>query len=56
MTTAPDRGARLVGAALVEHLYPFNDRLRQQAQVWRVPAADAFLVSSWDLVTEAAGR
>jgi len=56
MTTAPDTGARLVGAALVEHPYPFYDRLRQQAPVWRVPATDAFLVSGCDLVTEAAGR
>ncbi|TLG14422.1 cytochrome P450 [Nocardia cyriacigeorgica] len=30
--------------------------LREQSPVWRVPGTDFFLVTSWDLVTEAATR
>lgn len=47
---------RLMGARLVEDPYPFFTRLREEAPVWRVPETDAFLVSTWDLVTEATGR
>jgi len=47
---------RLVGAELVDDPYPFYARLRREAPVWQLPAANAFFVSTWDLVTEAAGR
>lgn len=46
----------LVGAELVDDPYPFYERLRADAPVWRVPGTDAFFVSTWDLVGEAAGR
>jgi cytochrome P450 family 144 len=46
----------IFGAELVDDPYPFYDWLRQIAPVWRVPGTDAFLVTSWVLVTEAAGR
>jgi cytochrome P450 len=56
MTRAPGTGDRLVGAELVDDPYPFYEQLRRDAPVWRLPGSDAFLVSTWDLVTEAAGR
>lgn len=43
-------------SVLVEDPYPFLARLRVEAPVWPVPGTGAFLVSTWDLVTEAAGR
>jgi cytochrome P450 len=46
----------LDGAAIVEDPYPFYAQLRRDAPVWRLPGADAFFVSTWDLVAEAAGR
>src|SRR5918996_3308770 len=49
-------GERLRGTKLVENPYPFYDQLRREAPVWRLPGTDAFFVSTWDLVTEAAGR
>ena len=56
MTAARGAGGRLLGADLVADPYPFYERLRRDAPVWRVPGTDAFLVSTWELVTEAAGR
>lgn len=47
---------RLLGADVVADPYPFYARLRREAPVWRVPGTDAFFVSTWDLVAEAAGR
>jgi len=47
---------RLIGADLVEDPYPFYARLRAEAPVWRIPGSDAFLVSTWELVTEATAR
>jgi cytochrome P450 len=46
----------LLGADLVDDPYPFYARLRREAPVWRLPGTDAFLVSTWALVTEATGR
>ena len=46
----------LVSAELVDDPYPFYEQLRRDAPVWRVPGADVFFVSTWALVTEAAGR
>jgi cytochrome P450 len=45
-----------MGAELVDDPYAFYAQLRREAPVWRVPGTDAFLVSTWELVTEAAGR
>jgi hypothetical protein len=56
MKVSPRQPDRLVGVELVEDPYPFYEQLRQVAPVWRLPQTDAFLVSSWNLVTEAAGR
>jgi cytochrome P450 len=56
MTVSPRQRDRLVGVELVEDPYGFYEQLRQEAPVWRLPQTDAFLVSTWDLVTEAAGR
>ncbi len=47
---------RLVAADLVDDPYPFYAHLRATSPVWRVPGTDAYLVSTWPLVTEAAGR
>ena len=49
-------GDPLRSAELVDDPYPFLARLRREVPVWRVPGTDAFLVSTWDLVAEAAGR
>lgn len=46
----------LLGGELVDDPYPFYEQLRRDAPVWKVPGADAFLVSTWDLVTEATAR
>ncbi len=45
-----------MGADLIDDPYPFYARLRRESPVWRVPGTDAFFVSTWALVTEAAGR
>jgi transposase-like protein len=45
-----------MGAEPVDDPYAFYAQLRREAPVWRVPGTDAFLVSTWELVTEAAGR
>jgi cytochrome P450 family 144 len=46
----------IVAAELVDDPYPFYEQLRHRSPVWRVPGTDAFFVSSWELVTEAAAR
>ncbi|NEW40336.1 cytochrome P450 [Nocardia cyriacigeorgica] len=43
-------------AASLADPYPMYRILRDQAPVYRVPGADFFLVTTWDLVTEAATR
>jgi cytochrome P450 len=53
---APGTGNRLVGAGLVDDPYPFYRQLHREAPVWRVPETNVFFVSTWDLVTDAAGR
>ena len=42
--------------AIVTDPYPFYARLRREAPVWRVPGTDAYFVSTWELVSEAASR
>ncbi len=42
--------------AYLDDPYPMYRMLREQSPVWRVPGTDFFLVTSWDLVTEAATR
>jgi cytochrome P450 family 144 len=43
-------------AELVQDPYPFFARLRREAPVWQLPGERAFLVATWDLVSEATGR
>ena len=47
---------RLVARALWEDPYPLFTRLRREAAVWRLPGENAYLVSTWKLVTEATDR
>ena len=44
------------GSELVQNPYPLYARLRQEEPVWRLPGTDAFLVTTWELVTEATAR
>ncbi|MEV5649634.1 cytochrome P450 [Nocardia sp. NPDC052254] len=54
-TTLPD-GSALFDPAHLDDPYPLYDRLRRDAPVFRVPGTDFHLVSSWELVAEAAAR
>lgn len=49
-------GLTFDGAAFVEDPYPFFARLRAEAPVWQLPGANAFFVSTWELVNEAVSR
>lgn len=49
-------GQLLLDPAVLEDPYPFYDRLRREAPVWRVPGTDVFVVSSFALVSEVVGR
>jgi len=51
-----DSGLSLDAGALVEDPYPFYERLRSEAPVWRLPGTDVFMVSTWDLIAETVGR
>ncbi len=54
-TTLPD-GSALFAPAHLDDPYSLYDRLRRDAPVYRVPGTDFHLVSSWELVAEAAAR
>jgi cytochrome P450 len=56
VTVVPGTEWGLIGAELVVDPYPFYTELRHRAPVFRVPATNLFLVATWALVTEAAGR
>lgn len=49
-------GTMLLDPAVLEDPYPFYDRLRREAPVWRVPGTEVFVVSSFAAVTEVVGR
>jgi cytochrome P450 family 144 len=49
-------GTLLLDPSVIENPYPFYRRLREEAPVWRVPGTDIFVVTSFDLLVEAAGR
>ena len=49
-------GQLLLDPAVLEDPYPFYDRLRREAPVWRVPGTDVFVVSSFARVSEVVGR
>ncbi|WP_227983441.1 cytochrome P450 [Nocardia spumae] len=56
MTTTLPGASQLFASAHLDDPYPLYDRLRRDAPVYRVPGTDFHLVSSWELVAEAAGR
>ncbi len=49
-------GELLLDPGVLEHPYPFYERLRREAPVWRVSGTDVFVVSSFALVSEVVGR
>jgi len=49
-------GTLLLDPAVLEDPYPFYERLRREAPVWRVPGTDVFVVSSFAAVAEVVGR
>ncbi|GMU78304.1 MAG: putative cytochrome P450 [Acidimicrobiia bacterium] len=49
-------GTLLLDPEVLEDPYPFYDRLRREAPVWRVPGTDVFVVSSFAAVAEVTGR
>jgi cytochrome P450 len=49
-------GTMLLDPAVLDDPYPFYRRLRASAPVWEVPGTGVFLVSTYELVAEAAGR
>lgn len=48
--------AEVSGTELVENPYPLYARLRREEPVWRLPTEEAFLVTTWQLVSEATAR
>ncbi|MET8427487.1 cytochrome P450 [Nocardia sp. NPDC004860] len=53
--TSPD-ALDLFDPAHLDDPYPLYRRLREQSPVYRIPGTDFYLVTSWDLVTEAVNR
>jgi cytochrome P450 len=49
-------GTLLLDPRVIENPYPFYRTLHDHAPVWRVPGTKVFVVSSFALVAEAAGR
>jgi cytochrome P450 len=49
-------GTLLLDPPIIEDPYPFYRRLRNERPVWRVPDTDIFVVTSFALLVEAAGR
>ncbi len=49
-------GTLLLDPEVLDDPYPFYRRLRDEAPVWGVPGSEVFTVSTFDLVSEAAGR
>jgi cytochrome P450 len=56
MTVASANEINVFDPEHLEDPYPLYRRLRQQSPVYRVPGTGFFLVSSWELVAEAATR
>lgn len=54
-TTSPD-AVDLFDPAHLDDPYPLLSLLRERSPVYRVPGTDFFVVTSWDLVTEAVSR
>lgn len=51
-----DETLNLLDPALLKDPYGFYSQLRETAPVWQVPNTRVFLVASWGLIVEAAGR
>jgi cytochrome P450 family 144 len=49
-------GTLLLDQKVIDDPYPFYRRLQAQAPVWEVPGTGIFVVSTFELVTEAAAR
>ena len=49
-------GTLLLDAEVLDDPYPFYRRLRDEAPVWGVPGSEVFTVSTFELISEAAGR
>jgi cytochrome P450 len=49
-------GTLLLDPKVIQDPYPFYRQLQSHAPVWRVPGTEVFVVSSYALLTEAAGR
>ena len=54
--TSAIAGELLLDPAVLEDPYPFYDRLRREAPVWRVPGTDVFVVTSFARTSEVVGR
>ena len=53
---APSEAPLLLDSATIEDPYPFYRWLVTHVPVWNVPETTMYLVSTWELVTEAVGR
>ena len=49
-------GTELLDSAIIQNPHPFYRQLQEQAPVWRVPGTDVVVVSSFELLAEAARR
>ncbi len=49
-------GTLLLDSEVLDDPYPFYRRLRDEAPVWGVPGSEVFTVSTFELISEAAGR
>jgi cytochrome P450 len=49
-------GTLLLDQRVIDDPYPFYRQLQAQAPVWEIPGSGIFVVSTFDLVTEAASR
>lgn len=47
---------RFAGPELIDDPYPFYAQLRRESPVWQVPDTNAYLVSTWRAIADAAGR
>jgi cytochrome P450 family 144 len=49
-------GTELLDSSIIQNPHPFYRRLLEQAPVWRVPGTDVVVVSSFEMLAEAARR
>ena len=46
----------LLDSGVLDDPYPFYERLRTEAPVWRVPGTDVFVASTFEMVADATAR